>query len=66
LRAISQYQKRALVAMLAVVTKTLWQLLPDRYWLLHFLERSFADEAIMADAMVASSRCRRTELWSST
>src|SRR5215831_3861840 len=26
-------------------------LLPDRYWLLHFLECSFADEAIMADAL---------------
>ena len=26
-------------------------LLPDRYWLLHVLERGFADEAIVADAL---------------
>jgi hypothetical protein len=26
-------------------------LLPDRNWLLHFLESSFADEAIVADAL---------------
>jgi hypothetical protein len=30
-------------------------LLPHRYWLLHVLERSFADEAIVADALDVDS-----------